>query len=179
MTRSSRRMDTIAGRSKWSATNKKCEECNGNMVKVGINLYVCTKCGLKQRSEVKRKLYFRKYTTPKYLQKVEKQWEGKNALTPTVYDKAKINKTKHIEHNKSKNITPKLAKIKPFKCSECNKICKTQQSLDQHYEAKHYKLKRVDKRNIVFCDKCNNLLSVSSKRDKLICGVCGFSKPIS
>ena len=61
MTKSSRRMDAIAGRSKWSTTDKKCEECNGNTVKIGVNAYVCTKCGLKQRSKVKRKS-FRKYT---------------------------------------------------------------------------------------------------------------------
>ncbi len=61
MTKSSRRMDAIAGRSKWSATDKKCKECNGNMVKVGVNTYACTKCGLKQRSGVKKKFTFRKY----------------------------------------------------------------------------------------------------------------------
>ncbi len=91
-----------------------------------------------------------------------------------IYDK-----TKYIEPNKSNYIKPKLAKYKLYKCSKCNKKCKTQLSLDRYYKVKHYKPKRVDKRNLVFCDKCNNLMSITGKKDKLLCGVCGFSKPIS
>ena len=109
MTKSSRRMDGIAGRSKWSATDKKCKECNCNMVKVGVNMFACTRCGLKQRSEVKRKFTFRKYPYPytKYSQQIEKQWEGKDAFTGAVYEKPK--------KNKSKDTKPNLTKIKPFK----------------------------------------------------------------
>ena len=51
MTRSSRRMDKIAGRSKWTATDKKCEECRGVLVQLNANLYACTKCGLQQQSK--------------------------------------------------------------------------------------------------------------------------------
>lgn len=43
---------------------------------------------------------------------------------------------------------------------------------------KHYKSKVVDKKQIVFCDKCNNLMSISSEKGKLICDVCGHSKSI-
>jgi len=104
-------MDRIAGRSKWSATDKKCEQCNGELVKLRANKYQCTKCGLEQYREVKRKSS-RRYSHPKYSQQIEKQWEEKNALTPTIYDK-------------SKYIKPNQAKIKPFKCSKCNKRFKT------------------------------------------------------
>ena len=210
MTKSSRRMDAIAGRSKWSATDRKCEECNGSMVKVGINEYACTKCGLKQRSEVKKKFTIRKYasTYTNYSRQIEKQWEGKNALTPTVYDKVKNikpNKSNYIkpkltknklykcskcnkkcktqlsldQHYKANHYEPNLAENKPLKCSKCNRRFKTQQSLDQHFEAKYYKSKRIDKRNIEFCDKCSNIMWISRKKDKLICRVCGQSKQIS
>ena len=113
-------MDAIAGRSKWSGTDKKCKECNGIMVKVGVNVYACTKCGLNQHSGVKKKFTFRKYVYPKYSQqiekqeerkkaftpmamRIEKQWEGKSAFTPSFYDKTESNKTKLIMHSKSKN----------------------------------------------------------------------------
>ncbi len=202
-------MDAIAGRSKWSVTDKKCEECNGNMVKVGVNTYVCSTCRINQRSEVKKKFTFRKYTSTstKYSQQIEKQWEGKNAFTPTIYDKSEYiepNKSNYIkpeltknklykcskcnkkcktqlslnQHYKAKHYEPNLAKTKPFKCSKCNKRCKTQPSLDQHSEAKHYKSKRIDKRNIEFCDKCSNVMWISGNKDKLLCGACGQSRQI-
>ena len=79
---------------------------------------------------------------------------------------------------KSKNIRSNLVKIKPLKCSKCNRRFKMQQSLDQHFEAKHYKSKRIDKRNIEFWDKCSNVMWISRKKDKLICRVCGQSKQI-
>jgi len=41
MTKSSRRMDKIAGRPKWTSTNRKCEECGSNMVKIKRNFYIC------------------------------------------------------------------------------------------------------------------------------------------
>ncbi len=124
MTKSSRRMDAIAGRSKWSTTDKKCEECNGKMVKLRANVYVCTKCGLEQYREVKGKSS-KSYSYPKYSQRIEKQWEEKNALTHIINDKSKNHKTEHIKHNKSKYIKPNQAKIRSFKCSKCNKRFKT------------------------------------------------------
>lgn len=51
MTRSSRRKDKFAGRSKWTATKRKCEECGGDMVQLSANNYVCTKCGLDQQAD--------------------------------------------------------------------------------------------------------------------------------
>ncbi len=84
-----------------------------------------------------------------------------------------------LSMTKSKNIKSNLVKIKPLKCSKCNRRFKKQQSLDQHFEAKHYNPKRIDKRNIVFCDKCSNIMWISSKKDKLMCSVCGQSKQVS
>jgi len=52
MTKSSRRMDKIAGRTKWTSTNRKCEECGGNMVKIKKNFYVCEVCGLEKKVRV-------------------------------------------------------------------------------------------------------------------------------
>ncbi len=51
MTRSSRKMDRIAGRPKWTSTNKKCMECGGNMAQLRANFYVCKSCGLEQQSK--------------------------------------------------------------------------------------------------------------------------------
>ena len=51
MTKSSRRMDKIAGRPKWISSKKKCTECGGNMVQLRANKYVCASCGLEQQSK--------------------------------------------------------------------------------------------------------------------------------
>ncbi|NVM36378.1 MAG: hypothetical protein HWN81_12340 [Candidatus Lokiarchaeota archaeon] len=51
MARSSRRMDKIAGRPKWSSTKKKCSECGGNMIQLRANEYVCVSCGLEQQAK--------------------------------------------------------------------------------------------------------------------------------
>ncbi len=163
MTKSSRRMDAIAGRSKWSTTDKKCEECNGELVKLGANVYVCSKCGLKQRVDPIRKLYKRN-SLPKYSEQM-KESLNKSTLTPTIYDKAKFSKFNQTT-------------IFPFKCSKCNRRFKTHYYLDQHFKKQHYKPKLVDKKNIIFCDKCNNLMSGSHKKGKLICVACVFIKQI-
>lgn len=49
MTKSSRRMDKIAGRPKWISSDRKCEECGCSMVKIKKNFYVCEVCGLEQQ----------------------------------------------------------------------------------------------------------------------------------
>ncbi len=41
-------MDAIAEKPKWTATDKKYEECNGEMVQLNANNYICTKFGLTQ-----------------------------------------------------------------------------------------------------------------------------------
>lgn len=85
MTRSSRRKDALMGKPKWTATDKKCEECNGDMVKLRGNVYVCTHCGLEQRHIAKRRFFHKA------------SWRQKNELTnnktllqqkptPTPYD---------------------------------------------------------------------------------------------
>ena len=51
MTRSSRRMDRIAGRPKWTNTTRKCMECGGDMVQLSANRYVCVSCGLEQQAK--------------------------------------------------------------------------------------------------------------------------------
>ena len=51
MTKSSRRMDKIAGRPKWISTNKKCMECGGSMIQLRVNEYVCASCGLEQQTK--------------------------------------------------------------------------------------------------------------------------------
>ena len=51
MTKSSRRMDKIAGRSKWSSSKMKCKECGGSMVQLRVNEYVCVSCGLEQQAK--------------------------------------------------------------------------------------------------------------------------------
>ena len=51
MTKSSRRMDKIAGRPKWVSSKKKCMECGGNMVQLRTNKYVCASCGLEQQAK--------------------------------------------------------------------------------------------------------------------------------
>ncbi|NVM27617.1 MAG: hypothetical protein HWN65_02140 [Candidatus Helarchaeota archaeon] len=48
MTKSSRRKDKIAGRPLWEATDERCEECKGEMLKTGRFSYCCTACGLTQ-----------------------------------------------------------------------------------------------------------------------------------
>ncbi len=97
--------------------------------------------------------------------RIEKQWEGKNAFTPSVYDKTESIKTKRIMHSKSKNIQPKLLKNKQYKCSKCNKRCKTQLSLDQHYKAKHYETNPV-KIKPFKCSKCNNRFKTQQSLDQ-------------
>ncbi|MBN1799902.1 MAG: hypothetical protein JW891_00250 [Candidatus Lokiarchaeota archaeon] len=42
-------MDRIAGRPKFTATNRTCSECGGKMVQLGANFYVCMSCGLEQQ----------------------------------------------------------------------------------------------------------------------------------
>ena len=44
-------MDKIAGRPRWTSTNRRCEECGGNMIKIRANLYICKICGLEQQLE--------------------------------------------------------------------------------------------------------------------------------
>ena len=62
MTKSSRRKDKIEGRPEWVSTTKKCEECNGEMVKTGQFSYVCASCGLVQaRFKVKKRYRKKKY----------------------------------------------------------------------------------------------------------------------
>jgi len=51
MTKSSRRMDKIAGCSKWISSKKKCMECGGSMVKLRANEYVYVSCGLTQQAK--------------------------------------------------------------------------------------------------------------------------------
>ena len=51
MTRSSRRMDRIAGRPKWTNTDRTCQECGGKMVQLRANFYVCVSCGLEQQGK--------------------------------------------------------------------------------------------------------------------------------
>jgi len=48
MTKSSRRKNKIEGHPLWTATEKRCEECNGEMVQTGRYSYSCTACGLIQ-----------------------------------------------------------------------------------------------------------------------------------
>ena len=57
MTKSSRRMDSIAGRHKWTATDKKCEECTGKLIKLNANTFVCSTCGLQQSGKKKNPKY--------------------------------------------------------------------------------------------------------------------------
>ncbi|HUY01407.1 MAG TPA: hypothetical protein VMV49_17730 [Candidatus Deferrimicrobium sp.] len=54
MTKSSQRKDKIAGLPQWVTTNKKCEECKGELIKTGRFTYVCTVCGLAQHRYVKK-----------------------------------------------------------------------------------------------------------------------------
>ncbi len=77
MTRSSRRMDTIAGRSKWSSTDKKCEECKGKMVKLRANVYVCIKYGLEPH------LKNDKYIFNKYVRSKRPIMDGHSCCTST------------------------------------------------------------------------------------------------
>jgi len=51
------------GKTKWTVTDKKCEECNGDMVKLQANVYVCTHCGLQQRRITKRRFFQKKEQT--------------------------------------------------------------------------------------------------------------------
>jgi len=51
MTKSSRRMDKIAGRPKWTSTKKKCMECGGSMIQLRANKYICASCGLEQQTK--------------------------------------------------------------------------------------------------------------------------------
>ena len=51
MTKSSRRMDKIAGRPKWISTKKKCMECGGSTIQLSANKYICVSCGLEQQAK--------------------------------------------------------------------------------------------------------------------------------
>ena len=145
MPKSSRRKDSLMGKPKWTATDKKCEEYNGDMVKLKANVYVCTHCGLEQRHITKRRFFHKAswrtnqdQTNPKTIQ------SSQPSSTP--YDQSKIVPFSYIH------------------CPFCNRKFKTEISLQQHDRAKHHKPKVVDKGNIVFCEKCDNIMSVSAKR---------------
>lgn len=51
MTKSSRRMDKIAGRPKWISTKRKCKECGGSLIQLRANEFVCVSCGLEQQAK--------------------------------------------------------------------------------------------------------------------------------
>jgi len=48
LTKSRRRKDKNMGRPEWVATDERCEECGGEMVKTSRYTYTCTVCGLMQ-----------------------------------------------------------------------------------------------------------------------------------
>nr|MDO8118761.1 hypothetical protein [Candidatus Sigynarchaeota archaeon] len=56
MTRSSRRANAIAGRTRWKPSNECCIECKGPLVLTRGITYICTRCGLIQDREKEQDL---------------------------------------------------------------------------------------------------------------------------
>ena len=109
-------MDAIAGKPKWSATDKKCEECNGEMVQLDANNYVCTKCGLTQVHAVK----LRYIANPK--------------------DSTADSSTSELPQqiNERKTSYEELLPFSQIICSLCGKKFESEDALKQHDRMKHH-----------------------------------------